>query len=534
MAWDAADRLQQVAQTDDSRAYYAYDRDGQRMRKVIDRSNGTRRSERRYLNGFEVYREYSGNGNAITLSRETLHVMDDPKQVSPTEEAPAADGPIQDVPERIALVEMRTQGNDGSPAQLVRYQMANPLRSSLLELDAAGQIISYEEYYPFGGTGYQTQRSQTETPKRYRYTSKERDEESGFYYHHARYYAPWLGRWTAADPAGMRVGLNVYEYGYNNPLTFSDPAGAQPSPNAPAQTHLGELVEKVRAGGQGSARERVQQILTETSQNLGAINFGGWVRSGPAESGDTGFRPALQDPWVSSRFQVGHFLTAVSHALNGIPTNVRTGIGFAQAARATPLIGGILEDATSLAGYRATAVQPWEVDVGPGAGGTALGPVWSNLTGVNRQDRAFAIWVDVGHEAVSDAYGPLQQLGTISRRDIEEFQQAVNQISHDPNGTVDLDRLAVSLARLGTRLGLTFNAQTGRQGNSMQDLLLTALGYGFADMLRSGAFANAEQAADWLQRNLGTTISGIDLVAAQHDDRPGNEIGTSEIQRYTR
>jgi hypothetical protein len=42
--------------------------------------------------------------------------------------------------------------------------------------------------------------SQTETSKRYRYTGKERDEESGLYYHGARYYAPWLGRWTAIDP----------------------------------------------------------------------------------------------------------------------------------------------------------------------------------------------------------------------------------------------------------------------------------------------------------------------------------------------
>jgi len=36
--------------------------------------------------------------------------------------------------------------------------------------------------------------------KRYRYEGKERDEESGLYYHGARYYMPWLCRWTAVDP----------------------------------------------------------------------------------------------------------------------------------------------------------------------------------------------------------------------------------------------------------------------------------------------------------------------------------------------
>ncbi|HEY5741738.1 MAG TPA: SpvB/TcaC N-terminal domain-containing protein [Terrimicrobiaceae bacterium] len=59
----------------------------------------------------------------------------------------------------------------------------------------------------------------------YRYTSKERNEETGFYYHGSRYYAPWLGRWTNADPAGLADGLNVYRYVHNNPSQLSDPTG---------------------------------------------------------------------------------------------------------------------------------------------------------------------------------------------------------------------------------------------------------------------------------------------------------------------
>ena len=50
--------------------------------------------------------------------------------------------------QRIALVETRTQGDDGSPAQLIRYQFGNHLGSAILELDDQAQIISYEEYYP--------------------------------------------------------------------------------------------------------------------------------------------------------------------------------------------------------------------------------------------------------------------------------------------------------------------------------------------------------------------------------------------------
>lgn len=66
----------------------------------------------------------------LQLERQTLHVMDN-KQ-------------------RIALVETRTQGNDGSPPQLIRYQFSNHLGSATLELDDQAQIISYEEYYPYG------------------------------------------------------------------------------------------------------------------------------------------------------------------------------------------------------------------------------------------------------------------------------------------------------------------------------------------------------------------------------------------------
>ncbi len=78
------------------------------------------------------------------------------------------------------LVETRTQGNDGSPAQLIRYQFGNHLGSASLELDDEAQIISYEEYYPYGSTSYQGGRSAAEVRlKRYRYTGMERDEESG-------------------------------------------------------------------------------------------------------------------------------------------------------------------------------------------------------------------------------------------------------------------------------------------------------------------------------------------------------------------
>jgi RHS repeat-associated protein len=63
--------------------------------------------------------------------------------------------------------------------------------------------------------------------KRYRYTGKERDDETGLYYYGARYYASWLGRWLSADPSGAVDGLNLYGFVKGNPVRLVDPDGMQ-------------------------------------------------------------------------------------------------------------------------------------------------------------------------------------------------------------------------------------------------------------------------------------------------------------------
>jgi RHS repeat-associated protein len=188
--------------------FYVYEGGGQRMRKITERQNGTRKAERIYLGGFEIYREFGASGDSVALERETLHLMDD-KQ-------------------RIALVERRTQGDDGSPEQLIRYQFGNHLGSASVELDDAAHILSYEEYFPYGSTSYQAVRSQTGTPKRYRYTAMERDEENGLNYHGTRYYGPWLGRWVSCDPIGISAGLNLFLYVNNTPVLLVDTTGRDP------------------------------------------------------------------------------------------------------------------------------------------------------------------------------------------------------------------------------------------------------------------------------------------------------------------
>src|SRR5262249_8238955 len=109
-----------------------------------------------------------------------------------------------------------------------RYQLTNHLYSSSVELDDAAALISFEQYSPYGITVYQAGRSASEVAsKRYRYTGKERDEETGFGYHQLRLYCPWLARWTSPDPQHLVDSVNLYLYVRAQPLLRIDESGGQ-------------------------------------------------------------------------------------------------------------------------------------------------------------------------------------------------------------------------------------------------------------------------------------------------------------------
>jgi len=201
MTWDFAERLCYV-ERGTTKAYYNYDGGGERVRKVVEK--GSIVETRLYLGGFEIYRKKTGNN--LVLERETLHVMDDTK--------------------RVALVETLTVGS-GTTVPVLRYQLSNNIESATLELDENASIISYEEYYPYGDTSYQAGRSVSEVrQKRYRYTGKEKDEESGLYYYGARYYDPIISMFLSSDPLfEMKLWLSPYHFCSNNPMNRIDPTG---------------------------------------------------------------------------------------------------------------------------------------------------------------------------------------------------------------------------------------------------------------------------------------------------------------------
>ena len=239
MEWDFKDQLSASQQQRVSnggtgeKTYYIYDAAGQRVLKITEQANGNLKDERMYLGGFEIYRQHSGPNAGLV--RESLHIMDD-KQ-------------------RIALVETRT--DRPTSEQLIRYQFGNHLGSASLELAEDGALISYEEYHPYGTTAFQAGRSAAEASlKRYRYTGKERDEESGLDYYGARYYASWLGRWASADPAALSDGTNMFHFVHNDPIGHSDFFG-----------HATEELEVNKSAGTGT-HERIKVLLEKHGQSV--------------------------------------------------------------------------------------------------------------------------------------------------------------------------------------------------------------------------------------------------------------------------
>jgi RHS repeat-associated protein len=220
--WDHTDRMRvyrtQVGDAEPSvHAHYLYDSGGQRVKKLVRKQGQVEVSV--YVDGVFEHQRVIATGT--TRENNTLHVMDNQS--------------------RIAQVRVGNSfSGDTTPA--MKYHLGDHLGSSNVAIDETGSWVNREEYTPYGETGFGSF-----ARKRYRFTGKERDEESGLSYHGARYYAPWLARWVSSDPAGIADGLNTYVYVRDNPLRLIDPAGTQAQQSAPPAP-LVNNVEDVAAG----------------------------------------------------------------------------------------------------------------------------------------------------------------------------------------------------------------------------------------------------------------------------------------------
>ncbi len=290
MDWNVLSQLRRVDLGGGGEAFYVYGMGGQRMRKVIER-NGNLTLEWIYLGPVMIHRRRRKATNELRFERATVHITDNSGH--------------------IAQVDTKTRDDDGEdPANalnqpVIRYQYANHLGSAVLETDDLGNPISYEEYHPFGTSAYRSSKAGTDhSLKRFRFSGKERDDETGLIYFGARYYSAWLGRWTSVDPSGYSDSFNLFKYCRNSPVLRHDPTGmTSVDPNDIT------VVEKRYFTGQ-ERWDELSQITPpegwELNADITADNYQDYYIPGEAKGGAGGtwailvpnmsFEPALPEP----------------------------------------------------------------------------------------------------------------------------------------------------------------------------------------------------------------------------------------------
>lgn len=114
----------------------------------------------------------------------------------------------------------------------IYYYHPDHLGSATWITNSARVPIEFIHYMPFGELWYNQQASAYN--ERFKFTGKERDEETGYDYFGARYYSSALPMWMSVDPlAGDYPWISPYAYCAWNPIKYIDPTGMwiEVSPN---------------------------------------------------------------------------------------------------------------------------------------------------------------------------------------------------------------------------------------------------------------------------------------------------------------
>jgi RHS repeat-associated protein len=225
-------------------ASYLYDSDGIRVRKVVAKAGVLEQTV--YVDG--LYEEYSERRlGAVREQKRFAHV--------------------QLGPERVALLKRNVVVTAADSEPSVLYHHGDHLGSSHVLTRATGSFYNQEEFYPYGGTSFGGY-----ARKRYRFAGKERDSETALHYHGARYYAPWLARWTSCDPAGMIDGTNLHAYAQGNPVRYTDPTGTQLE-LAPLTTWAPSAASLVSSGASSVSLTGGSTLSVSTASCAGATSL---------------------------------------------------------------------------------------------------------------------------------------------------------------------------------------------------------------------------------------------------------------------
>jgi RHS repeat-associated protein len=127
-------------------------------------------------------------------------------------------------PDNVVLDEDFIINQTNDPENELYFYHTDHLGSSSWITDASGAVNQHIQYLPFGESFISQKVSSYDV--RYKFTGKERDQETGYDYFGARYYASDLSVWLSVDPLASKYpSMSPYMYTAGNPVMLVDPDG---------------------------------------------------------------------------------------------------------------------------------------------------------------------------------------------------------------------------------------------------------------------------------------------------------------------
>jgi RHS repeat-associated protein len=268
------DYRNQLLKTKDNRwtVNYRYGHDGQRRVKYTEET----RNETLYFNSM-WQTSTSGSGNEWLQSK---HIF-------------VGEGRIATKSNK--EIGGKTEGNLSFENEHQYWYHSDHLGSAQLTTTGSGELHERAEYTPYGEIWVEHKYNLAEGSLPYRFTGKELDGETGYYYYGARYLDPRTSRWISTDPAmgeyipsapvddearkrngnlpGMGgvfnvVNMHVYHYAGNNPVKMIDPDGRE---------NIDEVVDSIKKGAEivskiGSIISKLKDPKERTIEGFYNIN----------------------------------------------------------------------------------------------------------------------------------------------------------------------------------------------------------------------------------------------------------------------
>ena len=153
-------------------------------------------------------------------------------------------------------------------------------------------VITANDYYPFGMTMPGRKYTQPNTNYRYGFNGKEKDNEikgeNNSYDYGARIYDSRLGRWLSVDPSSEKYAhLSPYNYSENSPIALKDPDGKDGIITISGNTIT--VHSTIYLYGSGATKATAQQMQNDImgkwsvkQQNSPPVLNQGWSYTDPA------------------------------------------------------------------------------------------------------------------------------------------------------------------------------------------------------------------------------------------------------------